>query len=133
MTITIAQLSDLHCGSPHFVPSLLDRALVEVNELEPDVVIISGDLTGDGLRGEFQLAADYLERITCERVIVIPGNHDSRNVGYVHFEELMGERRSVLHHDGRVDRRRGLHRARPRPRGDRPRPLPVDHRPLRRA
>ena len=99
-TVTIAQLSDLHCGSPHFVPSLLDRALIEVNELEPDVVIISGDLTGDGLRGEFQLAAEYLERIECERLIVIPGNHDSRNVGYVHFEELFGDRRAVLHVDG---------------------------------
>ena len=39
--LTIAQLSDLHCGSPHFVPTLLDRAIVEVNELEPDVVIVS--------------------------------------------------------------------------------------------
>ena len=29
-------------------------------------------------------------------VVVIPGNHDSRNVGYVHFEELFGERNSVL-------------------------------------
>ena len=25
-----------------------------------------------------------------------PGNHDSRNVGYVHFEELFGDRNSVL-------------------------------------
>ncbi len=99
-TFTIAQLSDLHCGSPHFVPSLLDRALVEVNELEPDVVIVSGDLTGDGLRGEYELARDYLDRLECERMIVIPGNHDSRNVGYVHFEELFGERRSELHTDG---------------------------------
>ena len=33
-------------------------------------------------------------------MIVIPGNHDSRNVGYVHFEELFGERRSELHLDG---------------------------------
>ena len=70
---TIAHLSDLHCGSPHFVPSLLDRALVEVNELAPEVVIVSGDLTGDGLRGEFQEAADYLSRIACQRMIVIPG------------------------------------------------------------
>jgi len=31
---------------------------------------------------------------------VIPGNHDSRNVGYVHFEELFGERRAELHADG---------------------------------
>ncbi len=83
-----------------FVPSLLDRAIVEVNELEPDVVVISGDLTGDGFRGEYELAREYLDKIDCERMIVIPGNHDSRNVGYVHFEELFGERRSELHLNG---------------------------------
>jgi Icc protein len=99
-TFTIAQLSDLHCGSPHFVPSLLDQALLEVNELEPDLVIVSGDLTGDGLRGEYEEARDYLDKLECERTIVIPGNHDSRNVGYVHFEELFGERRDELHVDG---------------------------------
>jgi Icc protein len=99
-TFTIAQISDLHCGSPHFVPSLLDRALVEINELAPDLVIVSGDLTGDGLRAEFEEARDYLNRVECEQMIVIPGNHDSRNVGYVHFEELFGERRSELHLDG---------------------------------
>ena len=92
--LTIAQLSDLHCGAPHFVPSLLDRAIVEVNELGPDVVVISGDLTGDGFRGEYELARDYLDKIACKRMLVIPGNHDSRNVGYVHFEELFGARRS---------------------------------------
>jgi hypothetical protein len=37
-TLTIAQISDLHCGSPFFVPSLLDRALVEINDLMPDVI-----------------------------------------------------------------------------------------------
>ena len=37
----------------------------------------------------------YLDQIECEALVVIPGNHDSRNVGYVHFEELFGERNSV--------------------------------------
>jgi 3',5'-cyclic AMP phosphodiesterase CpdA len=64
------------------------------------VVVVSGDLTSDGLRAEYELAAEYMARIACERIIVIPGNHDSRNVGYVHFEELFGERRSELHRDG---------------------------------
>ena len=32
-------------------------------------------------------------------MIVIPGNHDSRNVGYVHFEDLFGDRNSVLRVD----------------------------------
>ena len=27
---------------------------------------------------------------------MIPGNHDSRNVGYVHFEDMFGDRNSVL-------------------------------------
>jgi Icc protein len=33
-------------------------------------------------------------------MIVIPGNHDSRNVGYVHFEEFFGPRARTLHKDG---------------------------------
>jgi 3',5'-cyclic-AMP phosphodiesterase len=32
-------------------------------------------------------------------MIIIPGNHDSRNVGYVHFEDLFGDRNSVLRLD----------------------------------
>ena len=37
---------------------------------------------------------------TASRSSSSPGNHDSRNVGYVHFEELFGERNSVLRRDG---------------------------------
>ena len=33
-------------------------------------------------------------------MVVVPGNHDSRNVGYVHFEELFGARNSVLRKNG---------------------------------
>ena len=97
---TIAQISDIHCGSPHFVPSLLERAITEINELEPNVVVVSGDLTADGFREEYELAREYIDRLDTEDPIVIPGNHDSRNVGYVHFEELFGERRRDVHMDG---------------------------------
>ena len=98
--LRLAQISDLHCGSPYFVPSLLERAIYEVNELAPDVVIVSGDLTADGFEAEYVAAREYLDGIECPRVVVIPGNHDSRNVGYVHFEELFGDRMSDLHLDG---------------------------------
>ena len=97
---TIAQISDLHCGSPHFVPSLLERTIAEVNDLAPDVVVVSGDLTNDGLRPEFDLAHEYLDRLECDVRIVVPGNHDSRNVGYVHFEELFGDRAHEHHLNG---------------------------------
>ncbi|HET8528369.1 MAG TPA: metallophosphoesterase, partial [Gaiellaceae bacterium] len=93
---TIAQISDLHCGQQFFLPDLLERAIVEINDLEPDVVVCSGDLTSHGFKEEYALARRYLDRVECESVVVIPGNHDSRNVGYVHFEELFGSRNSCL-------------------------------------
>ena len=99
-TFTIAHLSDIHCGDPNFVPSLMDRAIAEINELEPDIVICSGDLTTFGFKGEYLQAREYLDKLNSERLVVIPGNHDSRNVGYIHFEELFGERHSVLHVEG---------------------------------
>jgi 3',5'-cyclic AMP phosphodiesterase CpdA len=97
---TIAQISDLHCGGPYFVPNLLERAITEINDLEPDIVICSGDLTTFGFKEEYALAKQYLDRIDCEAVVVIPGNHDSRNVGYLHFERIFGDRFSVLRKDG---------------------------------
>src|SRR5213596_2785159 len=95
-TFTIVQISDLHCGTQFFLPNLLERAITEVNDIDPEIVICSGDLTTFGFKEEYALAKDYLDRINCECVVVIPGNHDSRNVGYVHFEELFGSRNSVL-------------------------------------
>ena len=92
----IVQLSDLHCGTQFFLPQHLERAIAEVNEMEPDVVVISGDLTSNGFKDEYALAREYLNGIECKSMVVIPGNHDSRNVGYVHFEDLFGERNSVL-------------------------------------
>src|SRR5882672_1670748 len=97
---TIVQLSDLHCGQQFFLPNLLERAVAETNELQPDVVVISGDLTSHGFKDEYSLARRYIDSIDCDSKIVIPGNHDSRNVGYVHFEELFGARNSVLRVNG---------------------------------
>ena len=97
---TLAHVSDFHAGSPYFVPNLMDRTVVELNELLPDMVAVTGDLTNEGFRQEYQVVKEYLDRLVCPHVLVIPGNHDSRNVGYVHFEEMFGERNSVLRLDG---------------------------------
>lgn len=98
--IRIAHISDIHVGSNHFVSNLLNRAVMEINEMEPDVVLVSGDLTNEGFRQQYSAVAAYLENIKCERVSVIPGNHDSRNVGYVHFEDVFGARNSALYLPG---------------------------------
>src|SRR3712207_9008827 len=84
--LTICQISDIHCGNARFVPELLDRTIIEINDLNPTAVVVSGDLTDAGYREEFEMAADYIDRIRCEHVMVIPGNHDARNVGYIHLD-----------------------------------------------
>jgi Icc protein len=76
VALTMAHISDLHAGSPYFVPSLMDRVVVELNELEPDIVLCTGDLTEMGFRQDYLVAQEYLERIECPRLVVIPGNHD---------------------------------------------------------
>ena len=94
--LTICQISDIHCGSPYFVPDLLMRSIREINDYEPTAVVVSGDLTDAGYRQEYEQAAEYVGYFDCENLMVIPGNHDSRNVGYIHFERLFGERYSVI-------------------------------------
>jgi 3',5'-cyclic AMP phosphodiesterase CpdA len=98
--VTIAHFSDLHCGEQHFEPNLLERAIGEINDLRPDIVVCSGDLTTFGFKHEYLLARQYLDKLECQSVVVVPGNHDSRNVGYVHFEEHFGARNSVLRKSG---------------------------------
>ena len=88
----IAQMSDLHCGSPFFDGDLLAAAVQEIIALDPDLVVVGGDLTQEGYAGEFTTAHRYLEPLFEQglNVLVIPGNHDSKNVGYLHFRDTFG-------------------------------------------
>jgi 3',5'-cyclic AMP phosphodiesterase CpdA len=89
-TFTIVQISDLHCGGQYFLPNLLERAITEVNDIEPDIVVCSGDLTTFGFKEEYAQAKSYLDRLSCQSVVVIPGN----------FEQLFGDRNSVMRVNG---------------------------------
>ena len=89
--VTIAHISDPHVGSPYFVPNLMNRVISELNELKPDAVVVTGDLTSEGFRQEYKSWVAYADRIEAP-IYTVPGNHDSRNVGYVHFEDLIGPR-----------------------------------------
>jgi Icc protein len=98
--VVIAQISDLHCGSIYYRPHLAATVVAEVNELSPDVVVVTGDLTDMGFADEYLQARALLDDIACDRMLVIPGNHDARNVGEVHFESLFGPRDSEITLDG---------------------------------
>jgi 3',5'-cyclic-AMP phosphodiesterase len=88
----IAQLSDIHVLDPRFEDRLLDAAIEEINADHPDLVVVAGDLTANGYREEFEYARQRLEGIEAREVLYVPGNHDARSVGYLHFEDLFGDR-----------------------------------------
>ena len=91
LPLRIAQVSDIHCGTPTFEPALMASVVERVNRLAPDLVVVAGDLTAAGYEWEFAEAADWIGRFNA-RTIVVPGNHDARNIGDLHFQRFFGER-----------------------------------------
>jgi 3',5'-cyclic AMP phosphodiesterase CpdA len=59
-----------------FRPDLLRAAVAEANEPAPDLVVIAGDLTGEGYRGEFEHCRRFLDKLTCPGVVVTIGLSD---------------------------------------------------------
>jgi 3',5'-cyclic AMP phosphodiesterase CpdA len=82
----IVQLSDIHVGS-QFQESIFNKVLQEVNEINPDAVLITGDLTNEGLKSEYEECKKILSKLTCKKIITISGNHDYRNSGYLVFKK----------------------------------------------
>ncbi len=99
-SILIAHISDPHAGSQYFVSNLMSRTIQELNELELDAVLVTGDLTDEGFRQEFKTAKAFLDLLKCPNLMVVPGNHDSRHVGYLHFEEMFGLRNKCMDFEG---------------------------------
>lgn len=82
----IVQLSDIHVGS-QFQEAVFEKVIQEVNELKPDAVIVTGDLTNEGLAKEYEMAKKLLARLNTGKIIAISGNHDYRNTGYLLFKK----------------------------------------------
>ena len=82
----IVQLSDIHVGA-QFREAIFDQVIEEVNSLKPDAVIITGDLTNEGLKEQYEKCKTLISKINVDRIIAISGNHDYRNTGYLHFKK----------------------------------------------
>jgi len=92
--LLIAHISDLHCGH-EFQPTVFAQATQEINSLDPDVVVVTGDLTDNGLLGQYREAKKRLDTIRCRNLVVTSGNHDYRSTGYLLFKQAFKFRRTV--------------------------------------
>jgi 3',5'-cyclic AMP phosphodiesterase CpdA len=71
--LKLIQVSDIHFGGEH--RDAVEAAVERITAERPDLVIVAGDLTRDGLPGEFDAAQAWLQRLPGPR-LVTPGNHD---------------------------------------------------------
>ena len=82
----IVQLSDIHVGS-QFREEVFEKVIDEINLLKPEAVVITGDLTNEGLVEQYEKCKKMISRINVEKIIAISGNHDYRNTGYLLFKK----------------------------------------------
>jgi len=71
--VKIVHISDLHFG--HHDPVLAQGFADDINALNPDLVVASGDFTQIGTKEEFEQAREFLDKLTAP-VFAVPGNHD---------------------------------------------------------
>ena len=69
----VAHISDVHFGRTEC--SVVNRLVEIINELEPQLVVVSGDLTQRARSSQFVEAREFLDRLPKPQ-IVVPGNHD---------------------------------------------------------
>jgi 3',5'-cyclic AMP phosphodiesterase CpdA len=72
--VRLAHLSDIHFGCEDV--AACEGAVAAIADLAPDLIVITGDLTRNGLPAEFRCARAWLDRMAGPK-LVTPGNHDT--------------------------------------------------------
>ena len=69
----VLQISDPHFGTeqPHVMRALLQLA----REQQPEVILLTGDITQRARRSQFAAAARFVSQLPAP-VLAVPGNHD---------------------------------------------------------
>lgn len=92
----IYHISDIHIGSSYFVEEYGKKVIKTINNDNCDILVVTGDLTHEGHYIEYKMAREYIDKIKSNDKLIIPGNHDSRNAGYLTFEETIGTRTKFI-------------------------------------
>ncbi len=69
----VVHISDVHFGTAD--AAMVELVVARINEISPDVLVVSGDLTQRAKSEEFKQARGFLDRLPKPQ-IVVPGNHD---------------------------------------------------------
>ena len=83
----IVQISDIHVGA-QFQEAVFDRVIQEVNELRPSAIVVTGDLTNEGLLKEYEKCKKKLAQFETDKIIAISRNHYYWITGYLLFKKF---------------------------------------------
>ncbi len=92
--VVLIHISDLHYGS-EFKTEYMENIISYINQVQPDIVVCTGDIVHKGRIKQFEGILPYINRIKeITRFMAVPGNHGAKNTGLIFFERLIGPRRS---------------------------------------
>ncbi|MDH5404275.1 MAG: metallophosphoesterase, partial [Candidatus Heimdallarchaeota archaeon] len=78
--------SDVHIGGK-FNEAMFLKGVDIINKTEADYFIFTGDLTDQGTVAEYQLVKNKYLPMFEKEILLVPGNHDVKNVGDLLWEE----------------------------------------------
>jgi 3',5'-cyclic AMP phosphodiesterase CpdA len=70
----LLQMSDTHFGTEQ--PSVVEALLHLAREQQPDIAILSGDITQRARAAQFRAARQFIDDLAISPTLVVPGNHD---------------------------------------------------------
>lgn len=73
----ILHVSDIHYRESAENSQLLKEAIGKFEQLRPDYILVTGDLTRDGRDEQFASVRRFLDELSFCHVLVIPGNRDA--------------------------------------------------------
>jgi predicted MPP superfamily phosphohydrolase len=93
---TIAHLTDIHFDE-HISPKYFEEVVEKVNEFEPDLIAITGDVIDKVTPDSFDpLISNVLDKLVAEDLVCIsPGNHDHWE-GIDRFHQILSQTRLTV-------------------------------------
>ena len=95
--ITAALISDIHVAGPDMPPARLAGIVEQINALQPDIILIAGDLASEKRLATHSYTAEEMVAPLAELqaplgVVFVPGNHD-------HWFDWPGLRKELDRHE----------------------------------
>ena len=98
LLLKLVHIGNTHFSADNFLDEIYQEAVRQINALEPDLVIHSGDVTDSNKLSEFEVASSKLNHLRAP-VCIVPGQRDLQNFGWELFPGMIGSLEPVFEND----------------------------------